>query len=363
MAEEGAVIKQEPSVQYSCAIIYGNIAWYLGTKATQFKTHKWCLYIRGPQNEDLSFIKSVEFHLHESFAEPVRVISAAPFEVHETGWGEFEARIVVNFVDPLEEPVSLMHQIHLHAPDGKNPSPRVPVVAETMDEVIFVDPSPLMVSALQKSGLKPLSAPAQSAPAQSADFSLTSHSNANDFSSVVVAPHPMLTNVTSVVNAGSLKVNLTLPTTSTAPEMTVRSSSSSAAAMTVPAVEQPDEAEMKLLREAQDTLKLRIRDLKSRLDECCRLSEQARHTMQDVLRSRGYLWSDTPVTLWRPEDFRHVPMMEEFQTGPITGVTGTTTASSSSSGNLSKKRAKFKSSEQNATGETPAQKPGRKKKK
>jgi YEATS domain-containing protein 4 len=36
-------------------------------------SHKWTVYLRGLENEDLSyFIEKVSFTLHHSFAEPVR---------------------------------------------------------------------------------------------------------------------------------------------------------------------------------------------------------------------------------------------------------------------------------------------------
>lgn len=49
-------------------IIVGTIAHWLGKKADETKTHKWTAYLRGPNNEDLSyFIKKVVFQLHPSF--------------------------------------------------------------------------------------------------------------------------------------------------------------------------------------------------------------------------------------------------------------------------------------------------------
>ncbi len=51
----------------------GSIAFYLGKKAEEYSTHRWTLYVRGPQDEDLStFIEKVAFTLHPSFANPVR---------------------------------------------------------------------------------------------------------------------------------------------------------------------------------------------------------------------------------------------------------------------------------------------------
>lgn len=116
----------------------------MGKKAEEFSTHSWKLYIRGPNEEDLtSFIDKVAFTLHPSFAEPVRgsflflltscfhqaqfqlhlnysfhliiiVVKAPPFEVSETGWGEFEASIRLYFKDPEEQPVDLFHLIKLY---------------------------------------------------------------------------------------------------------------------------------------------------------------------------------------------------------------------------------------------------------
>ena len=43
-------------------------------------------------------------------------LTSMPFEVTETGWGEFEASIKIIFRDPEEEPVTLFHQIKLYPP-------------------------------------------------------------------------------------------------------------------------------------------------------------------------------------------------------------------------------------------------------
>ena len=52
---------------------YGNIAWWQGPKADPARTHKWTVFLRGCQNEDLSyFIKKVVFTLHNSFEKPKR---------------------------------------------------------------------------------------------------------------------------------------------------------------------------------------------------------------------------------------------------------------------------------------------------
>ncbi len=42
------------------------------------------------------------------------MITRPPYEVNETGWGEFEIIIKVFFVDPSEKPVRKKQQFMLH---------------------------------------------------------------------------------------------------------------------------------------------------------------------------------------------------------------------------------------------------------
>ena len=85
-------------------IVYGSVAFYLGKKADENNTHQWTLYLRGPNNEDLSAcIEKVVFQLHASFAQPLRELTTPPYEVTERGWGEFEAQIRITWKDPNEK--------------------------------------------------------------------------------------------------------------------------------------------------------------------------------------------------------------------------------------------------------------------
>ena len=137
---------------FACPVIYGSYAYHLGKKmpgaapvADSAATHRWTLFIRGANNEDLStFVSKVAFSLHDSFADPVRVITQAPFEVTEVGWGEFGAKIRVFFRDPAEHPVDFTHLIRLHAQATSGPQQvnvKRPVVSEMYDEIAFKDPS------------------------------------------------------------------------------------------------------------------------------------------------------------------------------------------------------------------------------
>lgn len=95
-------------------IVYGSIAFYLGKKADEFQTHQWTLYVRGPNQEDLSVVISkVVFQLHASFAQPMRELTTPPFEVTERGWGEFEAQIRIIWKDPDEKPTVVRFLLHL----------------------------------------------------------------------------------------------------------------------------------------------------------------------------------------------------------------------------------------------------------
>jgi YEATS domain-containing protein 4 len=82
-------------------IVYGNTAYALPQKLPNGHTHKWRLYIRPYiHSDDLSkYIRKVQFKLHESYPNPIRVTDLTPFELEETGWGEFEAQVSHFFVD------------------------------------------------------------------------------------------------------------------------------------------------------------------------------------------------------------------------------------------------------------------------
>jgi YEATS domain-containing protein 4 len=72
--------------------------------------------------------------------------------VTETGWGEFDVviKVFINDVD-FPDPITLRH--HLRLFPGKNvtqPSKNT-VVSETLDEIVFVDPNPILSQILNSS--------------------------------------------------------------------------------------------------------------------------------------------------------------------------------------------------------------------
>ncbi|KAI0340806.1 yeats family protein [Trametopsis cervina] len=150
-------------------IIYGNTAVVLSQKdrealPTPDHTHRWTVAVRSaasaPDSEivggadDLSyFIKRVTFKLHDTYANPNRNIDKAPFEVSETGWGEFEVQIRINFVaESGEKAITFYHHLKLHpwaistSGEPEQPPPldvaakMGPVHSWQYDEVVFNDP-------------------------------------------------------------------------------------------------------------------------------------------------------------------------------------------------------------------------------
>lgn len=148
---------------FTCPVVYGSISHWMGRKADEHATHRWTLFVRGPNDEDLScFVSKIIFSLHPSFAVPIREILRPPFEVTEMGWGEFEAGIRIFFKDPDEKPVDILHPIKLYPGSGLQQSMKKPVMHEFYDEIVFTNPSEDFASCLLQynspsSGDRPLS--------------------------------------------------------------------------------------------------------------------------------------------------------------------------------------------------------------
>nr|CAD7398974.1 unnamed protein product [Timema cristinae] len=139
-----------PSFQGVCIvkpIVYGNIARYFGKKREEDgHTHQWTVYVKPYHNEDMSaYVKKVHFKLHESYADPNRIIMKPPYEVTETGWGEFEIVIKIYFHDPNERPtVTLYHILKLFQSGPDAIQARKTLISEFYEEIVFQDPTNLM---------------------------------------------------------------------------------------------------------------------------------------------------------------------------------------------------------------------------
>jgi YEATS domain-containing protein 4 len=159
------VAEESTATEVSCPFVYGSIAVPLGKakKEDDSASHQWCIYIRSPNrngayaSNDLSlFIDKVVFSLHPSFPKPTRVVTSAPFEVVEFGWGEFEINIQIFFKDPAVSSIKLHpHMLQLH-PFDYDPTamPRIihtdPIVSEQYEEVLINSPPPAFLDLLMQ---------------------------------------------------------------------------------------------------------------------------------------------------------------------------------------------------------------------
>jgi len=99
---------------------------FVGRKADGQNSHRWVAYVRGVNGEDISyFIDKVVFHLHPSFKNPIRsifcclsliflAVSTFPFEIHESGWGEFEILIKIYFKEETKQPLDIFHHLKVN---------------------------------------------------------------------------------------------------------------------------------------------------------------------------------------------------------------------------------------------------------
>lgn len=144
--------KRLKDVEISVPLVYGTISFWLGKKASEYHSHRWTVYVRGATNEDLSvIIKRVVFQLHPSFNNPTRVVESAPFELSESGWGEFEIAISLFFHnDVCDKQLDLYHHLKLYPEDESGPqSTKKPVVVESYDEIVFSEPTETFFSRIQ----------------------------------------------------------------------------------------------------------------------------------------------------------------------------------------------------------------------
>ncbi|CZR67193.1 related to human AF-9 protein [Phialocephala subalpina] len=149
--------KRVKGVQIHRPFIYGTTAKLFGednpkppgTPADH--THSWTVFVKGVDDTDITYwCKKVQFKLHESIPNPMRMIEDVPpggaFEVHETGWGEFEITIKIYYVpESLEKPQTLYHHLRLHpygdTEEAKEAMRRGPDIKSWIyEEQIFSEP-------------------------------------------------------------------------------------------------------------------------------------------------------------------------------------------------------------------------------
>lgn len=114
-------------------------------------THSWTVFVKGVDDSDITYwLRKVQFKLHESIPNPLRTIEnvkpGEAFEVHETGWGEFEISIKMYYVpESLEKPQTLYHHLRLH-PYGNTEAEKEAmktapeIIAWVYEEQLFNEP-------------------------------------------------------------------------------------------------------------------------------------------------------------------------------------------------------------------------------
>lgn len=104
-------------------ILIGNISRFIPPEERLHPdlTHAWTVYVK---EENRGFINSVTFKLHESFINNV-VEKTFPFEVSESGWGEFNVTIKIH---TKKGTISTSHFLKLHDTEK----------SERKDEIIFL---------------------------------------------------------------------------------------------------------------------------------------------------------------------------------------------------------------------------------
>lgn len=140
-------------------IVIGNEASLLGLRKDPASdhTHEWTVSVRGLNDADISyFVKKVVFKLHDSYANSTRSIEIPPFQVTETGWGEFDVQIKIYFAqESAEKAVTLYHRLKLHpyGPEAEKVKAEGGHVSSYQyEEVVFNEPTEAMYEILTSKG-------------------------------------------------------------------------------------------------------------------------------------------------------------------------------------------------------------------
>lgn len=159
------------NVSVSVPIVYGNSAVKLTPEMRKPNTppdhtHEWTVFFK-PVVDDVDLtplIKRVTFKLHETYDSPVRLIEKPPYQVTETGWGEFEIIIKIHFhlgpdLGLNEKNFQIFHGLKLHpynpqTDHGNASNTTVSANGDVhlilYDELVFSEPTELTFEYLTK---------------------------------------------------------------------------------------------------------------------------------------------------------------------------------------------------------------------
>lgn len=146
--------KRIKNISISVPILYGNSAKKLADEKRTLKTppdhtHEWTVFL-APALDGIDLtplIKRVTFKLHETYENPVRSVDTPPYEVTETGWGEFEIIIKIHFHTGAELGINeknfqIFHALKLHPYNPQAPvRENGEVYSVLFDELVFQEPT------------------------------------------------------------------------------------------------------------------------------------------------------------------------------------------------------------------------------
>uniref|UniRef100_A0A7E4VNV5 MATH domain-containing protein n=1 Tax=Panagrellus redivivus TaxID=6233 RepID=A0A7E4VNV5_PANRE len=142
-------MKDRVEGEFRKPVVYGNRAVPLPEKLPNGHTHRWTVYFRSFNDEPLSkFIKKVQFKLHQDYENSTRNVEQEPFEVTETGWGEFHVGMRIYFHDSQERQASCTHYLALRAPEVTREGTVPVIMKENYDELVFINPTRKMYELL-----------------------------------------------------------------------------------------------------------------------------------------------------------------------------------------------------------------------
>uniref|UniRef100_A0A0A9Y8J5 YEATS domain-containing protein 2 n=1 Tax=Lygus hesperus TaxID=30085 RepID=A0A0A9Y8J5_LYGHE len=170
-------------------LVRNNSKYILTPEDSSGATHKWSLNVKlNDESMDISQIVSkVVFYLHPSYKpHDVVTVHSAPFKITRRGWGEFDLRIKIFFINDKNEPAAVTHPLvfdKLHSGmetfggetifDHWINEPSVPTSVRSMDQIISKrDESNISVKIEQPS------------PPGAAPLSTMAHTNFDDFSTL-----------------------------------------------------------------------------------------------------------------------------------------------------------------------------------
>ena len=84
---------------------FDNYAKHVGSRG-KYEWYRWKVFMVEPkEKEELKKIKRVEYRLHETFPNPIRIVEDRNdrFALRSAGWGEFDIFITIYLEDGTEE--------------------------------------------------------------------------------------------------------------------------------------------------------------------------------------------------------------------------------------------------------------------